>query len=320
MQFNTYTELVEQELGQLNLPNDPPGLYEPLRYFLQIGGKRIRPVLTLMAAQLYGDPKNALSQALAIELFHNFTLIHDDIMDNAPLRRGVKTVHEKWDNNTAILSGDVLMIAAYRKLIQGAGDKLSPILELFNQTAVEVCEGQQRDMDFEQRIDVSAAEYIEMIRLKTSVLLGTALKLGAMINNAPASDAENLYEFGVHVGIAFQIQDDILDLYADPEKFGKQVGGDIIANKKTILYLTAIGNASKDQLQVLKNIHADANPKQKVEKAKQLFDHLKVREQCEDLLHEHLGKAMFHLEEVAIDDADKQMLRELAIYLVNREN
>lgn len=320
MEINKYTELIEQELKQIDFPAEPSGLYDPLRYFLQIGGKRIRPVLTLMAAKLYGNPENALSQALAIELFHNFTLIHDDIMDKAPLRRGVKTVHEKWNSNTGILSGDVLMIESYRKLMQGAGENLSTILELFNQTAIEVCEGQQRDMDFEQRIDVSAAEYIEMIRMKTSVLLGAALKVGAIVNGAPANDAENLYEFGVNVGIAFQIQDDILDLYADPEKFGKQVGGDIIANKKTILYLTAIGNASKDQLQVLKNIHSDDNPANKVEKAKQLFDHLNVREQCEDLLHDHLGKAMFHLEEVAVDDADKQVLRDLAIYLVNRES
>lgn len=320
MEINKYTELIEQELRHFNFPLEPTGLYDPLRYFLQIGGKRIRPVLTLLAAELFGEAKNAMSQALALELFHNFTLIHDDIMDKAPLRRGVKTVHEKWDGNTAILSGDVLMIEAYRKLIFGAGDKLNAILELFNQTAIEVCEGQQRDMDFEKRIDVSAAEYIEMIRLKTSVLLGAALKMGAIINGAPNKDADNLYEFGVNVGIAFQIQDDILDLYADPDKFGKQVGGDIIANKKTILYLTAVGNASKDQLDVLKNIHADENPVSKVEKAKQLYDHLNVREQCEDLLHEHLGKAMFHLEEVNVDDADKQMLRGLAIYLVNRES
>ena len=179
MEINKYTELIEQELKHFNFPVEPTGLYDPLRYFLQIGGKRIRPVLTLLAAELFGEAKNAMSQALALELFHNFTLIHDDIMDKAPLRRGVKTVHEKWDGNTAILSGDVLMIEAYRKLIFGAGDKLNAILDLFNQTAIEVCEGQQRDMDFEKRIDVSAAEYIEMIRLKTSVLLGAALKMGA---------------------------------------------------------------------------------------------------------------------------------------------
>lgn len=319
MDLAMFTNKIEEELKALAFPLQPEGLYNPLRYFLQIGGKRVRPVLTLLAAQLYGGSDKAINQAVAIELFHNFTLIHDDIMDNAPLRRGMTTVHEKWNLNTAILSGDVLLIESYKKIVQGAGSEIETILELFNKTATEVCEGQQMDMDFETRIDVSAAEYIEMIRLKTSVLLGCALEIGALVGGASKADADHLYQFGMHVGIAFQIKDDILDLYADPEKFGKQVGGDVIANKKTILHLTAVANSSREQLNVLKNLSEEQEPLQKIEKTKTIYDHLKVREMCEEMLHDHMGKAMFHLEEVQVDDHFKKPLRELAVYLVNRD-
>lgn len=319
MDLASHTHRIEEELKNLGLPENPEGLYEPLRYFLQIGGKRIRPVLTLMAAELFGQSDKAINQAVAIELFHNFTLIHDDIMDNAPLRRGMITVHEKWDLNTGILSGDVLLIEAYKKLVQNANEHIADILDIFNRTATEVCEGQQMDMDFESRIDVSAAEYIEMIRLKTSVLLGCALEIGALMNGASKENADHLYQFGEHIGIAFQIKDDILDLYADPEKFGKQVGGDVIANKKTILHLTAVANSSKEQLSVLKNLSAESDATQKIEKTRMMYDHLGVKEKCEDLLHDHLGTAMFHLEEVKVEDHLKKSLRELAIYLINRD-
>ncbi len=319
MDLTAFTNTIETELRALEIPQNPSGLYDPIRYFLQIGGKRVRPILTLLAAQLFGDPKKAMNQAIAIELFHNFTLIHDDIMDNAPLRRGMDTVHEKWNLNTAILSGDVLLIEAYKKIIEGSGPELEAILKLFNTTAIEVCEGQQMDMDFETRIDVSAAEYIEMIRLKTSVLLGCALEIGALVGGASKADADHLYQFGVHVGVAFQIKDDILDLYADPEKFGKQVGGDVIANKKTILHLTAVTNSSREQLNVLKNLSEEKDAQLKIERTKTLYDHLKVREMCEEMLHDHMGKAMFHLEEVQVDDHFKKPLRDLAIYLVNRD-
>jgi geranylgeranyl diphosphate synthase, type II len=318
--LNELTNRIENELNSIALPFKPEGLYEPLRYFIGIGGKRIRPALTLMATSLFGaDPNRSINQAIAIELFHNFSLIHDDIMDQAPLRRGMETVHQKWDVNTAILSGDVLLIEAYKKLITGAGNNPLRILDVFNKTAVEVCEGQQLDMDFESRMDVSVAEYIEMIRLKTSVLLGCALKIGAYMAEADEKDAEHLYQFGVHVGLAFQIKDDLLDLYADPEKFGKQVGGDVIANKKTLLYLTATGLASKDQLAVLRQLSTEKDPILKIEKTKILFDHLNVKSACEDMMDEHLGHAMYHLEEVSTDDQSKKSLRDLAIYLINRD-
>jgi len=318
--LNELTNRIENELSSIALPIKPEGLYDPLRYFMGIGGKRVRPALTLMATSLFGaDPNRSFNQAIAIELFHNFSLIHDDIMDQAPLRRGMETVHQKWDVNTAILSGDVLLIEAYKKLITEAGNNPLRILDVFNKTAVEVCEGQQLDMDFESRMDVSVAEYIEMIRLKTSVLLGCALKIGAYMAEASEEDAEHIYQFGVHVGLAFQIKDDLLDLYADPEKFGKQVGGDVIANKKTLLYLTATGLASKDQLAVLRQLSTEKDPNLKIEKTKILFDHLNVKPVCEDMMDEHLGLAMHHLEEVSTDDQSKKSLRELAIYLINRD-
>lgn len=311
---------IENELASLNLPQSPSGLYDPLRYFVAIGGKRVRPMLTMMGTALFGgDPKSVIDQAVAIELFHNFTLIHDDIMDNAPLRRGMETVHQKWNLNTAILSGDVLLIEAYKKLATRSGDHLEAILDVFNRTAVEVCEGQQLDMDFESRIDVSVAEYIEMIRLKTSVLLGCALKIGAYMAGAREQDADHIYQFGVQVGIAFQIQDDILDLYADPEKFGKQVGGDVMANKKTLLYLTAASKASKDQLSVLKELASETDLQLKVDKTRTLFDHLNVRSSCEEMMQFHLDKAMDHLNAISVEDQHKKPLSDLAIFIISRD-
>ena len=255
-----YTALIDEELGKIGLPNSPEQLYDPLRYFLKLGGKRIRPMLTLLSAELFGSTAaNAMPQALCIEVFHNFTLIHDDIMDEAPLRRNQQTVHEKWNRDVAILSGDVLMIKAYQLLGEIEPRLLPAAFELFNRTAIEVCEGQQMDMDFEERSDVSIDEYIEMIRLKTSVLLGCALEIGSIVAEASDKDRAAIYDFGQHIGIAFQIQDDILDLYADPDKFGKQVGGDVIANKKTLLHLTALKNATKEQLEVLKQLQREQN-------------------------------------------------------------
>jgi geranylgeranyl diphosphate synthase type II len=315
-----HTKRIEKELAGIDFPKNPSQLYEPLRYFLQIGGKRIRPILTLLASDLFGAEQNkALPQALAIETFHNFTLIHDDIMDEAPVRRGQQTVHEKWNTNTAILSGDVLLIKAYQLLGDIESNKLSSAFELFNTTAIEVCEGQQMDMDFETRLDVSIAEYIEMIRLKTSVLLGAALQMGSIVAGASKDDQQRIYNFGQNVGIAFQIQDDILDLYADPEKFGKQVGGDVIANKKTILYLTAIGSASKEQQEILKQLLEEDDLELKVNRTRELFDHLKVKEQCRSLMNDYQDKAMNALNSIEIDDEKKAPLVELAQYLLQRD-
>lgn len=315
-----YTELVEIGLKTIDFPNHPAELYDPLRYFLEIGGKRVRPVLTLLGAELFGTPKEkAISQALSIEVFHNFTLIHDDIMDEAPVRRGRTTVHKKWNDNIAILSGDVLLIKAYQLLGEIKKKHLPDAFELFNTTAIEVCEGQQMDMNFEERMDVSISEYIEMIRLKTSVLLGAALKIGAIVADASKDDQDKLYQFGQNIGVAFQIQDDILDLYADPEKFGKQVGGDVIANKKTILHLTAVGKASSAQLNVLRQLHQEENAELKVNRTRELFDHLRVKEDCKEMMQSYYKKALDALNSIDVEDAQKQPLIALAEYLMDRD-
>src|ERR1700761_9383330 len=240
--------IISDAVKKLAFPEYPAALYEPISYILSIGGKRMRPALLLMACDLFGgDVDDALAPALAIEVFHNFTLMHDDIMDNAPLRRGRTTVHERWNKNVAILSGDVMLIEGYKLMMQVKDHLLRQILDIFNNTAVDVCEGQQIDMEFEQRNDVTIKEYINMIRLKTAVVLGGALKIGALLGGASTKDANLLADFGVNLGLAFQLQDDILDVYGNPEKFGKQVGGDIIANKKTYLLLKALELADETQ-------------------------------------------------------------------------
>lgn len=318
--LKAYTELVEKKLSDLSLPAKPGNLYDPLRYLLNIGGKRVRPILTLLGAELFGVANDkVINQALAVELFHNFTLIHDDIMDEAPLRRGQSTVHEKWGNNTAILSGDVLMIYAYEQLSLGANDHLKVLFERFNRTAIEVCEGQQMDMDFETREDVTPSEYVEMIRLKTSVLLGCALEFGAIMAGASSEDRKHLYDFGVHVGLAFQIQDDILDLYADPEKFGKQVGGDVLADKKTLLFLLAKENATENQIAELNALKSETDPVIKVEKARSLFDQINARGLCEAEKANHYEEALRSLELINVDPARKNNLKGLAAYLLERD-
>lgn len=318
--LKAYTELVERKLSELSLPAKPGNLYDPLRYLLNIGGKRVRPILTLLGAELFGVSNDkVINQALAVELFHNFTLIHDDIMDEAPLRRGQSTVHEKWGNNTAILSGDVLMIYAYEQLSLGANDHLKDLFERFNRTAIEVCEGQQMDMDFETREDVTPSEYVEMIRLKTSVLLGCALEFGSIMAGASSEDRKHLYDFGVHVGLAFQIQDDILDLYADPEKFGKQVGGDVLADKKTLLFLLAKDNATDSQIAELNALKFETDPAIKVEKTRSLFDDINARGLCEAEKANHYEEALRALELINVDPARKNKLKGLAAYLLERD-
>ncbi|MFZ9027943.1 MAG: polyprenyl synthetase family protein [Crocinitomicaceae bacterium] len=315
-----YIERIEKELGQIDFPQDPKKLYDPLRYFLKIGGKRIRPALVILGQKLFdANAKEAYAQALAIEIFHNFTLIHDDIMDNAPLRRGQQTVHEKWNANIGILSGDALLIKAYQKLAEGAGEHLASLLEVFNTTALEVCEGQQMDMDFEERIDVTISEYIEMIRLKTSVLLGGALEIGAIMTDASDSDRKALREFGENIGIAFQIKDDILDLYADPDKFGKQVGGDVIANKKTILFLSANSVATGPQREILSQLLKETNVELKLSRTRELFDHLNVRVMCQERMDDHYKRAMTALDTIDVPGENKKALVSLAQYLIERD-
>ena len=316
-----YSTLLENEINQLDFPKTPSNLYDPLRYFMQLGGKRMRPVLTFLGAELFGLHKEeVVNAALSVEVFHNFTLIHDDIMDEAPLRRAKETVHTKWNQNIAILSGDVLFVKAYQLLAKQDPKHLAELLHVFNRTAQEVCEGQQMDMDFESRSDVRIEEYVEMIRLKTSVLLGCALELGAIVAEANADDRQHLYDFGQHLGIAFQIQDDILDLYADPEKFGKQVGGDVISNKKTLLNLKAKELANSAQRERLSQLETEQDLILKVSKTRDLFSDIGAREACEIEMKKHYDFAMNSLKQINVADQNKLSLIALADFLMQRDN
>lgn len=314
-----HISLIEKGISELNFPLEPNNLYDPLRYFMKIGGKRIRPALSMLGAELFGAIKeDVLNQALVVEIFHNFSLIHDDIMDEAPLRRGNETVHEKWNSNVAILSGDVLLVKAYEELAKINPVLLPDSLQLFNKTAKEVCDGQQMDMDFETRDDVTIDEYIEMIRLKTSVLLGCALELGAIHARASKEDRTAIYSFGENIGIAFQIQDDILDLYGDPKSFGKQVGGDIIANKKTLLLLTAFDLANDAQKVELDKMLKMTSSEAKIEKAKVLFEELNVLSITQDKKNAYFDKALYDLRSISV--GNKSTLEELASFLIQRGN
>ena len=318
--LNFYTQKVESYLENYRLPVSPVNLYEPLVYFLGLGGKRLRPVLTLIAAELGGKSADeALHAAVSIELFHNFSLIHDDIMDNAPIRRGLPTVHEKWNSNIAILSGDVLLVKAYELISKQNKEHIPDLYHLFNKTAIEVCEGQQMDMDFEIREDVTIEEYIAMIRLKTSVLLGCALEFGFLISNQSVENRKNIYDFGVNLGIAFQIQDDILDLYGDPDKVGKQVGGDVRANKKTLLYLTAekiCKNLNNNKLNILKGTK---DLDKKVQETSAFYKEIGVLEETQKYLNYYYDSAMKSLELVEVNSS-KDNLHQMVNYLFNRQS
>ena len=321
--FNEITELVSAEIEKLDWTKKPAGLYEPIAYVLALGGKRIRPALTLMACELFSnDLKPAIAPAMGIEVFHNFTLLHDDIMDRADIRRGRPTVHKKWNDNTAILSGDVMQISAYQLIAEIPVNCLKPVLDLFSKTAMEICEGQQYDVDFESRDEVEADEYLEMIRLKTAVLLACALKTGAIIGGANAVDAQQLYDFGINIGLAFQLKDDLLDVYGDEATFGKKIGGDILCNKKTYLLIHAIKLASGENLTELngwlkKN---DAQPEEKIKSVTNLYNSLGVKKICEDKMSFFYEKAIANLEKVRVEDNKKQELRKLAEKLMSRND
>lgn len=311
-------EIIEAAIPQIEYPTHPNNLYEPIRYIMSLGGKRIRPVMVLMATELFTtDTNKALDVALAIETFHNFTLVHDDIMDNAPLRRGKITVHEKWGVNNAILSGDVMMVESNKHLSKVDILVLKPVLDTFNATAQGVCEGQQLDMEFEQRTDVSIAEYIEMIRLKTAVLLGGAMKLGAIVGGANTVDADLLYSFGENLGIAFQLQDDILDVYGNPEKFGKQVGGDIISNKKTFLHLKTLELAQSDEIESLTSV--TTNQDFKVKDVTSIYNKYQIKELATSEMNSYLEKANKSLNELAVADEKKTQFRELIQQIMERD-
>ena len=315
--------LISDAVNKLTFPEHPGQLYDPISYILSLGGKRMRPALLLMACELFGgDANKAIPPALAIEVFHNFTLMHDDIMDNAPLRRGRTTVHEKWNQNVGILSGDVMLIEGYKLMMQVDDRILRQVLDIFNETAVGVCEGQQIDMEFEQQDDVRIDEYINMIRLKTAVVLGGALKIGALIGGAPSADAALLSTFGEQLGIAFQLQDDILDVYGDPEKFGKQVGGDIISNKKTYLLIKALELAkNKDAADLNTLISATKfDGAEKVTAVTRIYDSLNIRQYAEDAMQGYADKAFEALEQINLPEDHKQYLHDFADGLLVREN
>lgn len=302
-----------------HFPASPASLYEPNEYFLKIGGKRVRPILCLMGNELFDDLKpDAWEVAAAIELLHNFTLIHDDIMDKAPLRRGMETVHKKFGESTAILAGDVMLVAAYDLINKIDVSVLHQILSLFNKTAREVCEGQQLDMDFEKQEMVTQEQYLNMIELKTSVLLAACLKMGAILGGAGERNQNLIYEFGKKLGLAFQVQDDYLDAFGDPVKFGKQVGGDIKSNKKTFLLIHAFETANPVQQKELKKLLA-TDSSDKVEKVVKLFQECKVDEWALKLKNQFLDEAFVHLEDVAVISKRKDPLKELALFLVKRE-
>ncbi len=322
--FDKTVQLISTEIDQIDWSKEPRGLYEPIGYVLSLGGKRIRPVLTLMACNLFSDDVQvAVNTAIGLEIFHNFTLLHDDIMDRADVRRGRLTVHKKWNDNTAILSGDVMQITSYKFIAKTPSQYLKPVLDLFSQTAAEICEGQQYDVDFENRELVKAEEYLEMIRLKTAVLLGCALKTGAWIGGAGEEDAQLLYDFGINIGLAFQLKDDLLDVYGDEKTFGKKIGGDILCNKKTYLLIHALELAKGDDVTELQNwlLNSDENlSEQKIKAVTSVFDRLGVKTICEDKMQFFYSKAIAKLDKVAVLENKKQELRKLAEKLMFRND
>ncbi|MFT4524655.1 MAG: geranylgeranyl diphosphate synthase type II [Bacteroidia bacterium] len=312
--------MIEDRLIQSTQGQAPGTLYDPIVYTFSHGGKRMRPSLVLLATKLFGgDAEDALGAAVSVEIFHNFTLLHDDIMDKAPLRRGHETVHVKWDENTAILSGDTMMIMAYQELINTPDRVLKPVLECFNQTAKEVCEGQQFDMDFETRDDVTVEEYLGMIKLKTSVLLAASLKVGALIGGASEEAAQRMYGFGLNIGIAFQLQDDLLDAFGDSAEVGKQSGGDIIANKKTYLMLTAMEEAGDAKSQLV-DLLSETDHEKKVREVTNIFEDLGIDEITQQEIDKYYRKGLDSIEGLELDAHWKGQLMALVTKLMGRRS
>jgi len=323
LSFQELFHIVQSAITELEIGSEPPELYEPIKYSLDAGGKRIRPILVLAAHNLFSENiEAAIAPALAVEIFHNFTLLHDDIMDKADLRRNRPTVHKKWNENIAILSGDAMVIKAYQQIIKSPASNLVPIVELFNQTAIQVCEGQQLDMNFELRKEVTESEYLEMIRLKTSVLVAASLKMGALAAGAGEFDAQKLYEFGLNMGLAFQLQDDYLDVYGDPLKFGKMIGGDIVANKKTYLHIKAYEIAEKEDRNIMNQLLADRNctPENKVASVISIFNKLHIKHLVKEKMDSYYHIAMQTLNSVNVHQSKKAQLIEFADKLMERES
>lgn len=321
--IKTYQQWIEQAIRKNTFGKQPATLYEPIRYIMALGGKRLRPILALLAYKLYQDDvKRIVPYATAIEVFHNFTLMHDDIMDNAPLRRGHVTVHEKWNMSTAILSGDVMQVKVYDMLLPLPADKLKEVITFFNKCATEVCEGQQWDMEFETTKAVTEAQYITMIRQKTAVLLGFSLEMGAILADASLEDRKLLREFGTSIGIGFQLKDDLLDAYADPKKFGKRVGGDIIANKKTWLLIKALEKAqgkTKRELQMQLS-SSKLNQAKKIKAVKEIYNQLNIPALADKKINQFFDKGFASLEKLNVDPARKQVLLDFAKDLISRQS
>ena len=324
-EYSNLFQLLQKALHeeQTSLHNaEPKEMYEPMAYIVGLGGKRVRPLLTLVGCDLFDvNPEVAIPSAMAVELFHNFSLIHDDILDNAPLRRGNTTVHEKWNNNIALLSGDGMMVKGFQVLAKSKPEHIHSLLNLYSKTGIEVCEGQQYDMNFETQTKVSVHEYIDMITYKTAVLLGCSLQMGAICANASITNQHHLYEFGKHVGIAFQILDDVLDVYADDEKFGKQVGGDIISNKKTFMLLDAFELANSKQTEDLTYLLSskEITNEEKVKKVTAIYNTLGVKELALAEANNHTDIALKHLTELDANAYKKKLLKVFALHLLNRD-
>lgn len=314
-------ERIDEAFANLAFPHKPADLYDPISYTLGLGGKRLRPLLLLTSCQMFGgDTSDAINPAIGIELFHNFTLLHDDIMDEAPLRRGKDTVYKKWNSNVAILAGDTMFALANKYLLKTRPEAVSGIAELFNQTAIEVCEGQQFDMDFEKADFVSIDDYIEMIRLKTAVLLAASLKIGALIAGAEHADSELIYRFGINIGLAFQLKDDLLDVFGDQQKFGKVGGGDIIAGKKTYLYLKALESAG-DEAQNFSRLYNSHNLDsiEKISRVKEFFNEKKIELHTRKLIDEYYQKALSDLAQISLPEEAMDVLKEYSAVLMERE-
>lgn len=318
--FSEILDLVAQEVAKLNWNRSPKELYAPIAYTLNLGGKRVRPALSLMAADLFdGNLAEVAPAAMALEVFHNFTLLHDDVMDNAPIRRGKPTVHEKWDTSTAILSGDVMSIEAYRLLAQVPQRCLSQVLSVFTTMATEICEGQQLDMNFEREDGVTEAQYIEMIRFKTAVLLASSLKIGAIVAGADDVDCQLLYDYGINLGLAFQLQDDYLDVYGNPETFGKSIGGDILCNKKTYMMIRALQDAEGEDAQALQHWIASAPSQEKITNVTALYTRLGINDRCRERIDYYHQRALACLEALNVDAEKLQPLKQLTEKLMRRE-
>ena len=314
-------KIINREIQAIQYPETPAGLYEPIAYLLTRKGKKLRPAFTLLACNLYRDDvEAAICPALAWEIFHNFTLMHDDVMDKAELRRGQPTVHKKWNENTAVLSGDAMLILSYTFMAKSLAGNIKPLLDLFSMTATEICEGQQYDMEFERRPDVSEQEYIEMIRLKTAVMFGACLRSGAIIGGANEADGQNLYDFGIYLGIAFQIKDDLLDVYGNPDVFGKETGRDILCNKKTYLLISALNSADiTDKAELLKWLACNDRPEEKIVAVRSLYDKLDIPEKTDETIRIFYKKALTALQAVSVDENRKKVLKNIAEKLMERE-